>query len=93
MRFASCLEGIKSFLREKGTNHHKSEKYSWPKKFYFMVDVTQQVSELNVKLQGKGNVAYTMLEEVECFENKLQGLIESIERGNSVFFKHLNKYR
>lgn len=92
-RFVMCLEGIKSFLSEKGVNHQELEEDSWLQKFYFMVDLTSHLNDLNVELQGKGNVAYTMIEEIESFEKKLQVLAEDIEKGSSLYFKHLNKYR
>ncbi|GBN46737.1 hypothetical protein AVEN_48566-1 [Araneus ventricosus] len=46
-----------------------------------MVDTTMKLNELNLKLQGKGNPAYTLLEEVVCFEKKL------------LHFKNLKQYR
>lgn len=39
----------------------------------------------------KGNIAYTLLEEVECYENKLPVLTENIERGELLHFKNLRQ--
>ncbi|GBO20897.1 hypothetical protein AVEN_138274-1 [Araneus ventricosus] len=64
-RFALCLSEMKTFLKEKSIDHPEMEEDKWLRNFNFVVDTTMK---LNLKLQGKGNPAYALLEEVVCFE-------------------------
>ena len=52
-----------------------------------MVDLTTQVNQLNIKLQGTGKIAFSLLEEVIYFERKVFLLSNDIEKGLYCIFK------
>ncbi|XP_059530893.1 general transcription factor II-I repeat domain-containing protein 2A-like isoform X5 [Myotis daubentonii] len=91
--FASLLTEIKAFLLEKGVHYPELTNDQWIQKFYFMVDVTSHLNQLNRKLQGKGNTVFSMLEEVISFENKLSLFAEDFERETLIHFPSLLKHR
>ena len=58
-----------------------------------MVDVTSHLNQLNRKQQGKGNLIFSMLEEVITFENKLSIFAQDFESETLFHFPSLLKHR
>ncbi|XP_050516438.1 general transcription factor II-I repeat domain-containing protein 2-like [Diabrotica virgifera virgifera] len=92
-RFASLFPEIKAYLLEKGVHYPELTDDRWIQNFYFMVDVTSHLNQLNRKLQGKGNLIFSMLEEVITFENKLSTFAQDFERETLFHFPSLLNYR
>ena len=57
----------------------------------FMVDITQYLSELNVKLQGPNQLLSSLLSNVNSFEAKLNLWQMQLQKGNTVHFHTLQK--
>ncbi|QQP55290.1 General transcription factor II-I repeat domain-containing protein 2-like [Caligus rogercresseyi] len=49
-RFAACLNEIRTFLDMKGVEHPELKNTEWLLKFYYLVDMTAYLNQLNVKM-------------------------------------------
>lgn len=80
-RFAACLNEIRTFLEMKGIEHPELAETEWLLKFYYLVDMTEHLNQLNVKMQGIGNTVLSLQQAVFAFENKLELFIMDLETG------------
>nr|XP_014339756.1 PREDICTED: general transcription factor II-I repeat domain-containing protein 2B-like [Latimeria chalumnae] len=91
--FAACLKEIKTFLEMKGVTHPELSNCDWLLKFYYLVDITGHLNQLNVKLQGQGNTVLSLQQAVFAFESKLNLFIRDIKTGRLTHFEMLRMFR
>ena len=84
---------MKLFLKEKDSEYAELEDPDCLRKFCFMVDMASHLNTPNKKLQGKGNAAVLLLEEVLLFQQKLCLFVRDLEKGTLLHFPVLKKYQ
>uniref|UniRef100_A0A3Q2QQW0 HAT C-terminal dimerisation domain-containing protein n=1 Tax=Fundulus heteroclitus TaxID=8078 RepID=A0A3Q2QQW0_FUNHE len=92
-RFAACLDEIRTFLAMKGIEHPELAETEWLLKFYYLVDMTEHLNQLNVKMQGTGNTVLSLQQAVFAFENKLELFIMDLETGRLLHFEKLKHFK
>uniref|UniRef100_A0A3B3VE12 SPIN-DOC-like zinc-finger domain-containing protein n=1 Tax=Poecilia latipinna TaxID=48699 RepID=A0A3B3VE12_9TELE len=92
-RFAACLNEIRNFLEMKGIEHPELVETEWLLKFYYLVDMTEHLNQLNVKMQGIGNTVLSLQHAVFPFENKLELFIMDLETGRLLHFEKLRQFK
>uniref|UniRef100_A0A8C5GFT9 DUF4371 domain-containing protein n=1 Tax=Gouania willdenowi TaxID=441366 RepID=A0A8C5GFT9_GOUWI len=92
-RFAACLNEIRTFLEIKGIEHPELAETEWLFKFYYLVDMTEHLNQLNVKMQGIGNTVLSLQHAVFAFENKLELFIMYLETGHLLHFEKLRQFK
>uniref|UniRef100_A0A8P4G8E9 SPIN-DOC-like zinc-finger domain-containing protein n=1 Tax=Dicentrarchus labrax TaxID=13489 RepID=A0A8P4G8E9_DICLA len=92
-RFAACLNEIRTFLEMKGIEHPELVETEWLLKFYYLVDMTEHLNQLNVKMQGIGNTVLSLQHAVFAFENKLELFIMDLETGRLLHFEKLRQFK
>ncbi|XP_073537652.1 general transcription factor II-I repeat domain-containing protein 2A-like [Phyllobates terribilis] len=92
-RFAACLSEIRTFLEMKNVEHPELANTEWLLKFYYLVDMTEHLNQLNVKMQGVGNTVLSLQQAVFAFENKLELFIVDTETGRLLHFEKLGEFK
>ncbi|KAK7938604.1 hypothetical protein WMY93_001930 [Mugilogobius chulae] len=92
-RFAACLSEIRTFLEMKDIEHPELANTEWLLKFYYLVDITEHLNQLNVKMQGSGNTILSLQQAVFAFENKLELFIVDIETSRLLHFDKLREFK
>lgn len=77
----------------KNVEHPELADTEWLLKFYYFVDLTAHLNQLNVKIQGIGNTVLSLQQAVFAFENKLQLFIVHIETGRLLHFERLREFK
>ncbi|XP_053179500.1 general transcription factor II-I repeat domain-containing protein 2-like [Scomber japonicus] len=92
-RFAACLSEIRTFLEMKNVEHPELANTEWLMKFYYLVDMTEHLNQLNVKMQGVGNTVLSLQQAVFAFENKLELFITDIDTCRLLHFEKLGEFK
>ena len=90
--FKKILEsatGNKLFMESKHQNVKFLSNENWLNDFEFLIDSTQHIFDLNIKLQGKGQLVNKMFEHICAFEKKLELFHFQLSRGILMHFKCL----
>ena len=89
--FAACLSEIRTFLQMKNVEHPELTNPDWQRKFYCLVDMTEHLNELNVKMQSMGYTILSPQQTFFAFQNKLHLFIANLEIGHLLHFERLKK--
>ena len=92
-RFAACLDEIRTFLEMKNVKHPELTNLEWLRKFYYLVDMTEHLNQLNVKMQGIGNTILSLQQTLFAFENKLDLFIADLDTGRLLHFERLKNFK
>ena len=86
-RFFQLREHIVAFMSEKGKPIDHDEE--WWLDCAFLVDMTEHLNNLNVKLQGKHLVVTQMYSHIQAFEMKLKLWKSQLREQNLDHFPHI----
>ena len=89
-RFQLLLPEIKVFLKEK-QNEDFLENEEWLNGLSFFVDITEVLAELNLHLQEKDQLCFSMFERITSFTKKLELFIAQLKAGKIVHFRSLSE--
>uniref|UniRef100_A0A3Q2ZWW5 DUF4371 domain-containing protein n=1 Tax=Kryptolebias marmoratus TaxID=37003 RepID=A0A3Q2ZWW5_KRYMA len=89
----SCMSEIRTFLKMKNIEHLELANTEWLLKFFYLVDMTEHLNQLNVKMQSIGNTVLSLQQAVSAFENKLELFIVDIETGRLLHFEKLREIK
>nr|XP_039255151.1 general transcription factor II-I repeat domain-containing protein 2B-like [Styela clava] len=92
-RFAECLNEIRTFLEMKNVTHPELTNPDWLRKFYYLVDMTEHLNQLNVKMQGIGNTIPSLQQTLFAFEKRLDLFIEDLGTGRLLHFERLKNFK
>uniref|UniRef100_A0A3B3C531 SPIN-DOC-like zinc-finger domain-containing protein n=1 Tax=Oryzias melastigma TaxID=30732 RepID=A0A3B3C531_ORYME len=91
--YHACLNEIRTFLEMKGIEHPELAETEWLLKFYYLVDITEHLNQLNGKMQGIGNTLLSLQQAVFAFENKLELFIMDLKTCRLLHFEKLKQFK
>lgn len=90
-RVYDLKEEIELFLDMKGKPVKEFGDHDWMCDFAFLIDITQHLNELNLRLQGKDQLIHAMFDQIKAFESKLSLWESQLLSNNLVHFETLRK--
>ena len=89
-RFFQLRKKINEFLKEKGKKEEADliADPRWLRELAFLIDITEYLNILNVKLQGKENLISDMFTILKAFLSKLDLFKDQIAKGNFTHFSN-----
>ncbi|XP_076810297.1 general transcription factor II-I repeat domain-containing protein 2-like [Clavelina lepadiformis] len=70
-RFIALKDEIKKFLETEPKKFSELDDLSWNEDLFFLCDITSHLNDLNMKLQGKGQLIFDLFAAVNGFKAKL----------------------
>ncbi len=92
LRFYKLRTEIISFLAEKNRVEPLLSNPDWLAKLSFLVDITSYINELNLRLQGQGNLICDLYTIIKGFRMKLLLFEAQLETGNISHFQCLKEF-
>ena len=84
---------LANFLREKGMNVPEFSDAKWITDFAFLVDITNHLNMLNLKLQGRNQFINVLYDHIYAFEVKLQLWELQLKESNCIHFPTLRSHQ
>ena len=85
-RFWNLRQEIKFFMESKHQNVAFLSDENWLNDLAFLTDITQHLSDLNLKLQGKSQLVNKLFEHICAFEKKLEIFQAQLSRATLTHF-------
>ena len=85
-RFWNLRQEIKFFMESKRQNVAFLSNENWVNDLAFLTDITQHLSDLNLKLQVKGQLVNKIFEHICAFEKKLELFQDQLSRATLTHF-------
>ena len=82
---AAYLGEIRMFLQLKNVKHPELTNSDWLREFYYLVDMTEHLNWLSVKIQGVGNTILSLQQTLFALKNKLDVFVVDLETGRLLY--------
>ena len=91
-RFLMLIQDIDLFMKENYQEIPELSDIHWIRDLAFLVDITQHLNLLNLKLQGKSQLITEMAQHINLFQTKLHLWATQILNNNLTYFESLKEY-